>query len=340
MRSIDKNARAFASAVHVNRHGRLMRENPWSSGWSTDRFTLYASPQSGRILVEFFRKRAYSPKEHWKMICRIGDIPVYYEVFGTGRPILMIHGFSPDHRLMSGCMEPIFEKRAGWRRIYFDLPGMGRTPGPDWLTNSDQMLDVVRGFVDQVLPLEHYCVAGESYGGYLAQGLAARAPDRIEGLFLLCSLVHAEPARRRVPGHVVLEREPGLFERLTPEERAAFEPVGVIQTGATWEKMKRDVLPGLAARDQKFLDRLWEQGYPFADEAALDRAEYEKPVLIIAGRQDGIVGYEDSQDLASRYPRATCAVLDRAGHNAQIEQPELLEALTAEWLLRVEKSWG
>ncbi len=274
------------------------------------------------------------------MKCLVGELPVYYEIRGTGRPILMIHGFSPDHRLMLGCMEPVFEKRTGWRRIYFDLPGMGQTPGPDWISASDQMLDVVRWFVDQVLPLEHYCVVGESYGGYLAQGLAARTPDRIEGMFLLCSLVHADPTRRRTPKHIVLEREPGLIERLTPAERAEFEPIGVIQTSTTWEKMKRDVLPGLAAKSQPFLDRLWATGYPFADEAALERTVYEKPVLIVAGRQDSIVGYEDSLDLTSRYPHATCAVLDRAGHNAQIEQPELFETLAADWLARVEKNWA
>jgi pimeloyl-ACP methyl ester carboxylesterase len=271
------------------------------------------------------------------MECLVGEIPVHYEIRGAGRPILMIHGFSPDHRLMLGCMEPIFDKREGWRRIYFDLPGMGRTPGPEWLINSDQMLDVVRGFADKILPSEKCCVAGESYGGYLAQGLAARDPDRIEGMFLICSLVHADPARRRVPKHVILEREPGLLEQLTPAERADFEPIGVIQTAVTWVKMKRDILPGLAARDQAFLDRLWATGYPFADEASLERAAFEKPVLIVAGRQDSIVGYADSQELTSRYPHATCAVLDRAGHNAQIEQPALFEALAGEWLERVKR---
>jgi len=142
-----------------------------------------------------------------------------------------------------------------------------------------------------------------------------------------------------VPKHVVLEREPGLLERLTDAERDDFEPIGVIQTSATWEKMRRDILPGLRAADRAFLDRLWNRGYSFADEGALDRSTFDKPVLIVAGRQDGVVGYEDSQDLTSRYPRSTCAVLDRAGHNAQIEQPGLFEALTAEWLDRVEKSW-
>jgi pimeloyl-ACP methyl ester carboxylesterase len=274
------------------------------------------------------------------MICSIGDVPIYYEVHGTGRPLLCIHGFGPDHRLMKGCFEPVFEKRSGWRRIYFDLPGMGRTPAPEWLACSDQMLELVGWFVDQVLPLEQYCLAGESYGGYLAQGLAAKYPQRIRGLHLLCSLITADPDRRRLPPHEVLEREPGLLERLAPAERAEFEPIGVIQTSATWELMKRDVLPGLAARDQKFMDRLWTGGYAFADEGALEQTVFDQPVLILAGRQDSIVGFEDAQDVLPRYPRAALAVLDRAGHNLQIEQPRLFETLTHEWLDRVERSWG
>ncbi len=274
------------------------------------------------------------------MICTIGNTPIYYEVRGEGRPLLMIHGFSPDHRLMLGCMEPVFARRGGWRRIYFDLPGMGRTPGPDWLTTTDQMLDLVRWFVDQVLPLEHYCVAGESYGGYLAQALAARDPERIEGMFLICPLVTADPDRRRVPAHAVLEREAGLLEGLTPAERNEFEPIAVIQTGRTLEAFRRDVQPGLRACDRKFLDRLYATGYAFADETPLKNGRFAKPVTILAGLQDCVVGYADSQDLLARYPRASCAVLDRAGHNLQIEQPELFAALAGEWLDRVEKSWG
>jgi pimeloyl-ACP methyl ester carboxylesterase len=40
---------------------------------------------------------------------KIRDVTIYYEIFGSGSPILMIHGWSPDHRLMKGCMEPIFQ---------------------------------------------------------------------------------------------------------------------------------------------------------------------------------------------------------------------------------------
>lgn len=32
----------------------------------------------------------------------------YYEEIGKGIPIIMIHGFTPDHRLMSGCYGTYF----------------------------------------------------------------------------------------------------------------------------------------------------------------------------------------------------------------------------------------
>ena len=60
----------------------------------------------------------------------VKDVPIYYEIHGSGTPILMIHGWSVDHRLMKGCMEPIFQSLdTPWQRIYFDLPGMGKTKG-------------------------------------------------------------------------------------------------------------------------------------------------------------------------------------------------------------------
>ncbi|MGB7538451.1 MAG: alpha/beta hydrolase, partial [Anaerolineales bacterium] len=264
------------------------------------------------------------------MKCQIDDIAIHYKIIGTGRPVLMIHEFGPDHRLMLGCMEPLFKEKRGWRRIYFDLPGMGRTPGPERLFNSDRMLDVVHGFVDQIIPGEPYCVAGQSYGGYLARGLAAHDSMRIKGMLLLCPVVYADAARRNLPKQVVLEAEPGLLERLSPEERSAFESVAVIRTGATLRKYARDILPGSAAADVAFLERLKETGYVFSFETGLASAVLDKPVLIVAGRQDGIVGYEDAWDLAPCYPHATYAVLDRVGHNAQIEQPALFAALAGE----------
>ncbi|MFD2469254.1 alpha/beta fold hydrolase [Amycolatopsis silviterrae] len=56
---------------------------------------------------------------------------MHYVEHGSGTPVLAVHGWMPDHRLMTGCLEPVFARRPGFRRIYPDLPGMGdRPPGP------------------------------------------------------------------------------------------------------------------------------------------------------------------------------------------------------------------
>jgi pimeloyl-ACP methyl ester carboxylesterase len=71
------------------------------------------------------------------------------------------------------------------------------------------------------------------------------------------------------------------------------------------------------------------------DPDADGQAPFERPTLILTGRQDDAVGYLDQWRLLPHYPRATFAVLDVAGHNLQIEQPELFTALMLEWLDRV-----
>lgn len=58
---------------------------------------------------------------------------------------------------------------------------------------------------------------------------------------------------------------------------------------------------------------------------------------IWGGRQDSCVGYKDAWGILEDYPRATFAVLDRSGHNLQLESEELFHSLVKEWLYRVEE---
>jgi pimeloyl-ACP methyl ester carboxylesterase len=153
------------------------------------------------------------------MECQLKDISVHYEIHGEGYPLISLHGFSPDRRWMSGCLEPIFEHRSGWQRIYPDLPGMGKTPGKEWITNSDQMLDIVLDFIDQVIPSERFVLAGDSYGGYLARGIIYRRPAVVDGLLLICPMIIADHAKRSVPPHVTLVKDPALLSSLKSRER-------------------------------------------------------------------------------------------------------------------------
>jgi pimeloyl-ACP methyl ester carboxylesterase len=269
----------------------------------------------------------------------MGDVTIHHEIHGEGLPILLVHGFTPDHRLMTGCMEPIFQRRPGWQRIYPDLPGMGRTPASPTIRCTDDMLDALDGFVEAAIGSRPFAVVGQSYGGLLARGLVARRREQLLGVALLCPVVQAERERRALPPFVVLADDPALMASLSPADREEFGSMAVVQSPATWERFRDEVLPGLKVADQPFLQRIGQRyGFSF-DVDALPRP-FERPTLILMGRQDHIVGWADAMSLMPQYPRATLAVLDRAGHNLQFEQEPLFEGLMEEWMDRVEESVG
>lgn len=269
------------------------------------------------------------------MECQLDSITVHYETRGFGRPILMLHGFGPDHRLMFGSMEPAFARRSGWQRIYIDLPGIGLTKGEEWIRGSDEMLTVVEQFIDAVLPGQRFVLAGESYGGYLSRGLVARRPDQIDGLLLIAPVIHPAVADRTLPPRTVLVQGESLLARLTPEQVEAFTEMAVVQDHYNWERFDVEVRAGVQIADQPFLARIKER-YAFTFGLEPFSRPYEAPVLILAGRQDHVTGYKDQFELLEHYPRGTFAVLDRAGHNLQIEQSRAFTALVSEWLDRIE----
>ena len=83
----------------------------------------------------------------------------------SGAPVLALHGWTPDHRQMMGCLEPVFDRRPGYRRLYPDLPGMGGSPAGS-AASSDDLLSAVREFVVTAIGNEPFLLIGESYGGY------------------------------------------------------------------------------------------------------------------------------------------------------------------------------
>ena len=252
---------------------------------------------------------------------------------GGVRTAVLVHGFPVDHRIMTGAFEPVFAERQGWRRVYVDLPGMGRTRAPG-VASTDDVFRILRGAVQALVPDGDYVVVGQSYGGYLARGLAAADPDRVAGLAAVVTVVEPGHELRHVPERQVLVREPALLARVGAEALDA-EEVLVVQTEQTWERARREVDPGLAAADPEAVARI-EASY--TGTFPVEPAPFDKPVLILVGRQDSTTGYRDAWDLVERYPRATFAVLDRAGHALDIEQPGLFGALAGEWLDRVEEA--
>ncbi len=267
------------------------------------------------------------------MIFKFKDIDIYYEIIGEGKPIVMIHGGGPDHRLMKGGMEHIFETENNYKRIYFDLPGMGASTVSDWIISSDDMLSVVMEFINFVIPEGTFLLAGESYGGYLSRGVISKLSSRIEGLLLLCPVIKP-PNDRILPKKTVLVENADLLASIAEKDRKNYESIAVVQDEETWALYKKNVIPGLNIANYELLRKIASNGYPFSFEVDSINAKFEKPVLVITGRQDANVGYKDAWGIMDNYPRGSYIVLDRAGHCLEIEQRTVFKYLTKEWLKR------
>ena len=258
------------------------------------------------------------------MDIRVGQVVVHYVQHGAGRPVLILHGAGVDHREAEACFEPALEGVTGLRRIYPDLPGMGRTTAPDTLRNADDVLDTLLRFADEVSAGTAHLLIGHSAGAYYAQAMAARRPTQVAGLALVCPLL---PGLRDVPEHRVVAGSAEIGDDV-------FRSYFVIQTPQMLERYERCVAPAAALVDQAALERIGERWTLTPDHAPA----YAGPAVVVAGRLDSTVGYAAAVDLLDHYPHSTLAVVDDAGHALPHEQPELLRVLLAEWLARVERS--
>ena len=265
------------------------------------------------------------------------DIPIYYEEAGEGRPLLMLHGSHTDHRQMVHEMEPIFERRPGnrWRRIYLDLPGRGMTPGADWITREDDVLDVTLEFLDALAPGERFAVAGVSAGGYLARGVVHHRASQMDGLMLSVPTIERDPTKRDVPAPQVLVPNPDFVAALGPDEQGILQ-FTTTQTPKVLAAYRTVIKPAIAVADHTFINRVYATGGFSFDVDTLPEP-FPAPTLIVAGRQDSVCGYREVWPILDNYPRATFAVLDRAGHSINAEQPVLYPALIHDWLDRVEE---
>jgi len=263
----------------------------------------------------------------------VGGLTIHYESVGEGRPILMLHGWPADHRLMSMVLEPIFARRTGWRRIYPDLPGMGATTGPDWIVDQAGMLEATLRFMDAVAPNERFAVVGSSYGGYLALGVLHEWADRLDGLMLWSPMLK-HPSKANLPAHQVFRHDPEIDDLLLEDEQAWLD-ISVVHTRETLEAFRTTVKPGLMAADREFLRRV-AKGFEFPFDPLALAAPFPDPSLLLVGRQDSDVGYVDLVSLLESFPRATLAVLDRASHGVAQEQRPAFEALVTSWLDRLE----
>ena len=258
------------------------------------------------------------------MDCVIDDVKLHYSEHGDGTPLVALHGAGVDHRELEAGLEAALT--AGCRRIYPDLPGMGRSTSDGLMSHGD-VVAVLAEFIDRVAGAP-VLLFGHSYGAYLARVLAAERPDLVRGLALVCPFF--ADGTSKPPEQRALVDEPDAYDELETSDRAGFEGYFVIRTPATARRYRDAVAPGTTLVDPDALGRIFAQW-----SLPVESEPFPRPTLIVAGRRDSTAGYVDAVALLDSYPRATLAVLENAGHALIHEQPEQLSSLLRDWLERL-----
>ena len=249
---------------------------------------------------------------------------------GPGLPVVALPMLGMSRVATSTAFAPAFAGRTGLREVYLDLPGHGDSPGVG-PAHSQSVLDAVCQWIQSHLD-GPVLLAGSSYGGYLATGIARQHPDLVRGLLLVCPGVRTGPADRDLPTEEPPAAEPGWLDAAPAGLHAHLDRA----LGRRTRQVVTTVLEALTAGgpgDEEYQDALTDgPGYALPDQE--DEFAFDGPVTVVVGRNDRIVGYRDQFQILRHFPRATYTLLDRAGHYLPYEQPGLLRAMAQDWLDR------
>ena len=248
---------------------------------------------------------------------RINGVELAYALRGNGVPLVMIHGAQGDQSmfadLASGCA-------ASFRVLTFDQRGSGLSEKPDIDYSIAMLADDTAALMDY-LNFSPAHVVGVSMGGMIAQELALRHPGKVRSLVLGCT-TPGGPKEIRPEGDAMS----GAYslQPMSAEERGRALAQAVYSKGHL-ERHPEIIAAMIEARRQRPIDpvALGHRMKALSGHNTYDRlSEINCPTLVITGKDDALISWENSRLLAERIPRATLEILDPAGHCFWLERPE------------------
>ena len=198
------------------------------------------------------------------MYATLGDLRMYYEIHGEGRPLLLMHGAYMSIDLM----QPLLGELAKGRQVIaFEAQGHGRTSDADRPITYEGMADDADALLAH-LGIEQADVFGFSMGGGTALQLVIRHPQRVRRLIVAAAGYRADSMHPEALA---------MFPTITPELFAG-SPIE-----AEYQRLAPDParFPELVAK----LKQLDTTAFAWPDE---DISGIRSPTLIVLGDSDGV----------------------------------------------------
>lgn len=260
---------------------------------------------------------------------QIRDASLFVKVIGQGYPLLLMHGGPGLDYTTLEDLRPLADR---FTLVFYDHRCNGRSEGPPVTSMTWENLTADADALRQALGFEKWAVLGHSFGGNVALEYALRYPQSLSHLILMDTggdqwwVNQNAPdllAKRGYNPAAVQAARRFYNGQLTPGE---FMPIFMKFSRAYYYHFSLfDLAQGVVSGH---MPKVRPEATIFAYTQLLngwtvmDRlGEIETPVLVIAGRHDFLFPPEHQAILAENLPNARLELIERAGHNPQMEQP-------------------
>jgi 3-oxoadipate enol-lactonase len=225
-------------------------------------------------------------------------------------PVVVLSNSLGATRAMWDPQVPVLAER--YRVVTYDTRGHGASPAPAGPYSLDDLVDDVLALLDRVGARRAH-VAGLSLGGMTALRLAAREPQRVHRLAVLCSSAKTEPQ--------------GFLDRAAASRAdgtASFAPA-VVSRWLTPPYAAEH--PDLVARLEAMVAGADDEGYAACAEVVgrvdlrEDLGRITAPTLVVSGAEDPALPPAHQQAIADGIAGAELLTVSPGAHLANLEQP-------------------
>lgn len=264
-----------------------------------------------------------------------GGLHVHYRDQGnpSGPVLVLVHGISAN----VDTWEPWVKRlSATYRIITLDLPGHSLTETPaGFKVGPDTFIDTVQGVADH-LKLGKFVIAGNSMGGGVAWQYALAHPERLDGLVLVDAAGWSRPKDKN--------DGPLIFKIMAnPAGRALIKNLDARNlTKAGLQDAYLDKTLVTDALVDRYVDLARAPGHrdillglqsSFREPATAARlAAIKVPTLVMHGRQDKLIPFENGEAFAGAIPDATLIAYYGVGHVPMEQIPDRSAADLDGWL--------
>jgi pimeloyl-ACP methyl ester carboxylesterase len=231
-------------------------------------------------------------------------VNLYYEVHGSGPPLLLTHGYSSTSAMWQGQIAALSKHH---QLVLWDMRGHGQSDYPDDPAAYSEALTVgdIAALLDTV-GADTAIVGGLSLGGYMSLAFYRAHPERVRALLIIDTGPGFKKDEARDAWNKYAHETGDRFERegLEGLKLASRERSSVVH---------RDAL-GLARAARGMLTQ--------RDAGVIETLPHIKvPSLVVVGADDTPF-LAASDYMAAKIPGAKKAVIPAAGHAANIDQPQ------------------